>query len=48
MNEAHKQTKKLNRFKRLVRRCADCPADNQKQLRKAALESELRLSKLIN
>lgn len=48
MNDSHKQTKKLNRYKRLVRRCADCPADNQKQLRKAALESELRGIKLIN
>lgn len=47
MNEAHKLTKKLNRYKRLVRRCNDLPTDAQKRERKQTLEFELRNAKLI-
>lgn len=47
MNEAHKLSKKLNRYKRLVRRCNDLPTDSQKRERKQALELELHNAKLI-
>ena len=51
MNEAHKLTKKLNRWKRLGKKLgsSDCPVDKRlaRQTRKQELESELRVAKLI-
>lgn len=42
MNNAHIISIKKNRYKRLVRRCADAPGDKNKIDRKAKLLQELR------
>ena len=51
MNEAHKLTKKRNRYFRLSKKLgsSDCPVDKRpaRQTRKQELEAELRVAKLI-
>lgn len=48
MNESHILNRKLNRYKRLVRRCIDIPLDDKKQSRKRDLEVELLRLKMID
>lgn len=47
MNDAHKIGRKLNRYKRLVRRCGDMPTDSYKRDRKQALYQELLTLKKV-